>query len=276
MAARPWETAYLDDTEENSYDAVKREEGYSGVEDTESKNFSFSKQHISLLSEATLQEPSIPSTKNAEPQSLPLASDPWTPKLASALNPQLDIFLTDQINHVNLSAVPSLSMPVLESSAPSKQTKSSSSRSSGTQNGVGTHDEALAIAPPGATSNGTQALQELPSAEPISKNINRSSLKSALNRRSFSGPLKGLHENSTTGSCTVPSYMAATQSAKAKARSQSNPKLRPETDEKASPISKRRTSLPVEIKQNTIPWRSFRSSSTKGFPSIRASRGGGG
>lgn len=277
MAARPWETAYLDDTEENSYDAVKREEGYSGVEDAESNNFSFSKQQSSLFSEATLQEPSIPSTINAEPQSLPLASDPWTPpKLASASNPQLDIFLIDHTSHMNSSAVPSLSMPTMVSSATSKQTKSSSSRSSGTQNGVGAHDETLVVAPPVATSNGIQVLQEAASAEPISKNINRSSFKSSLNRRSFSGPLKGLHENSVAGSHTVPSYMAATQSAKAKARSQSNPKLRPESDEKASPISKRRTSLPAEIKQNSIPWRSFRSSSTKGFPSIRASREGGG
>lgn len=271
MAARPWETAFLDDTEENSWDALKREEAYLGADNAEFKSFSFGKPQSSLLAENTLQESIIPPTINAEPQSL--ECDPSKPD--PPLKLQLDTFFSDQANHMNESARPWMSMPTTLSSAPSKHTKSSSSRSNGTQNGVGAPDETVIVALSGATSTGGRVLADVPSADPISKNMNRADFKSSLSRRSFSGPLKGLHENVMTGSSTVPSYMAATQSAKAKARSQSNPKLRPESDDKASD-SKRRTSLPAEMKQNSIPWRSFRSSSGKGFPYIRASREGGG
>lgn len=163
-----------------------------------------------------------------------------------------------------------------------KQNKSSPSRISGTQNGSADLKESHAMPATSINesslnvSNEEEFFTEPLVAESTSKSNNRSPSKFGTKRRSFSGPLKSSYGSSMLGSPAVPSYMAATQSAKAKARSQSNPKLRPEADERTSPVSKRRTSLPAESKQNSVPWRTFRSSSTKGFSSLRASREGGG
>ncbi|KAH7286482.1 hypothetical protein KP509_32G009100 [Ceratopteris richardii] len=124
--------------------------------------------------------------------------------------------------------------------------------------------------------NGVQYLNEKLDEElKMTKTKGHTTLETALNRKSFSGPLKSFGENALTGSLAVPGYMAATQSAKAKARSQSNPKLRPETEEKILSTF-RRTSLPTEGKQNPFLWTTFRSTSAKGFPSKKASRDGAG
>lgn len=288
MAARPWETAYLDDGEENpSLDSTRRDGGYLEVEDEELQKKLFVKKQSSSLSEVVLREPSLSSsdsTRNPQAQSLPLSSDSFVQNaVVMPSDTQLEALPSIQPVLRSSTVTSSLSTPTQISPAQVsrllKQTKSSSSRGSGTHNGaVEASDETMATGlQEGAASKEAQALQVLSPAElPTSKSNNRPTSKAGLNRRNFSGPLKGMYDNSMTGSPMVPSYMAATQSAKAKARSQSNPKLRPETEEKTSPISKRRTSLPAETKQNSIPWRSFRSSSTKVFSSVRESREGGG
>lgn len=276
MAARPWETAYLDDDEENYLDSMRKDESYSEVEDEEFKKQLFAKKQSSSFSEVMLQEPSLSSsysTRNPQAQTLPLFSDSFV-QSAVVMSSDTQLETLPSIQPILKSSMLQSSTPAQVSSTLLMQSKSNSSRGSGTQNGVVLPcDETLATA---LAANGVLALKQLPPAEPTYKSNNRSTSKFGLNRSSFSGPLKGMYENSGVGSPAVPSYMAATQSAKAKARSQSNPKLRPETEERSSPISKRRTSLPTETKQNSIPWRTFRSSSAKGFSSVRASREGGG
>lgn len=283
MAARPWETAYLDSHEASSYDTVRREEGHSNEKDGSLQVPPSSQQQ---LPETSMHEPSlsfVTALEDPEPQDLPLPVELFKQgKLVLPESPHLNTLGSDQKTVMTTSVVPSLSPPMMVSSRLLKQTKSSSSISGGSATqigGVGINEEIAAVAPQDSASNDAHASQAVPSADPPSKsNSNsRENSKSALNRHSFSGPLKGVHESFLTGSLTVPSYMAATQSAKAKARSQSNPKLRPEADEKTSPVSsKRRTSLPAEVKQNSVPWRnSFRSSSTKGFLTVRTSREGG-
>lgn len=267
MAARPWETAYLEDNE-NPHD---QDESYLEAE-METRMHIPAKQPPSSFSEAFLQDASTyPSTvvANLQAQNLPLFESVMQRSVAMSPHSEAENRLPSF--HKSPTALSPMSTPLKQLSSALKQSKSSPSRDNGTQVAtLHTNGEIM-------TSNGGKVPKELPPAElTIAKAKNRSASKSALNRRSFSGPLKSMFDNSLLGSPAVPSYMAVTQSAKAKTRSQSNPKLRPEPEEKTSPLSKKRTSLPAEGKQNPIPWRSFRSASTKGFPSTRASREGGG
>ncbi|KAH9330911.1 hypothetical protein KI387_003019, partial [Taxus chinensis] len=63
-------------------------------------------------------------------------------------------------------------------------------------------------------------------------------------RRSSFGSVKGDHaDNNLQGSPSVPSYMAATESAKAKLRAQASPRMSPDVQEKSSAVT-RRHSLP--------------------------------
>ncbi|KAI5059892.1 hypothetical protein GOP47_0024312 [Adiantum capillus-veneris] len=280
MAARPWETAYLDTNEMSPYDAARRDEDRLDDENDDSSKqpFCINQQIV----ETSSLEPSltfITAVGDAEPQDLLLPADGLKEgKLILSEGERLE---TDKKSNMSLSVVPSLPIPVMVSSPPSKQAKSSSSisGSSGTQNGgLEPNGKTLAVGPQpqDSTSIGAHDSQAVSFVDALCKS--KANSKFAVNRLSFSGPLKGAHESFMTGSPTVPSYMVATQSAKAKVRSQSNPKLRPETDEKASPVSsKRRTSLPAEVKINSVPWRnSFRSSSTKVFSAVRTSRDKGG
>lgn len=258
MAARPWETAYLDDNEENPKSSIKQD---SLENNTDAEDNKLEKQQPSAAHEALLDDPSSSSSSSI-----------------ANLQPQ---HLSSVECVVKSSTVASPMSNVKQESSILKQNKSSPSRGgSGMQKGslevrgetaVGSVDKSTVV-----ISNGGQTSTELPRTEQTSKSNNRLMSKSVINRRSLSGPLKGMYESSFLGSPAVPSYMAATQSAKAKTRSQSNPKSRPEAEDKTSPISKRRQSLPTESKQNPIPWRTFRSSSTKGFSSAKPSRPQGG
>eukprot|EP00250_Pteridium_aquilinum_P001181 c11389_g1_i1 orf=432-2090(+) len=277
MAARPWETAYLEDNEDN---LQYKDESYSEAE-TENRAVVSSPQPPPLFPDAALQDASLyPRTVEAslQSQNVPFFQSPLR-SLPAVTSPHKEreqrlpsfhkspSFSKSPSFHKSPSAMSPMLNPNQLSSA-LKQSKSSPSR--GNSMPVDTNGDSK-------VSNGGHMLKELRDAElKTTKPINRAALKSTSNRRSFSGPLKSMLENTVEGSHGAPSYMAATQSAKAKARSQSNPKLRPEPEEKISPISKKRTSLPIEGKQNPVPWRNFRSASTKGFPSIKASKEVGG
>ncbi|MCO5582505.1 hypothetical protein L7F22_036402 [Adiantum nelumboides] len=276
MAARPWETAYLDDNEASSYVATRREEDHLDEGTDEILKQPLCKQQNL---DTSAHEPSfVTAAEDAEPQDLPSPADALKGgRLIFSAGEHLIKQGSDQRSNQNLSIVPSLS---LQDSTLSKQAKSRSSisGSSGTQNRVEPNVRILPVSSQSLhlAQNGAHDSQTMSSGDPPCKS--RANSKSALNKRSFSGPLKAVHESFMTGSTTVPSYMAATQSAKAKARSQSNPKLRLETDEKMSPVSlRRRTSLMAEVKQKAVPWRnSFRLSSTKIFSTVRTSTESGG
>lgn len=263
MAARPWETAYLGENEDNPH---YKDESYSEAE-IENRGTMSSQQQATQYPDSFVQGAiSYAGTVDAslqQPQNMPLYGSPLRSSPAVA-SPHRGTEHPLHSFHKSPSAMSPMSNP-----KHSKQSKSSPSRGNTVQ--ADTNGEAK-------VSNGGQVLRgespdtELKMAKPIGP---AAAWKSALNRRSFSGPLKSMVENTLPGSPAVPSYMAATQSAKAKARSQSNPKLRPEPEEKGSPTSRKRTTQPTEGKPNPIPWRSFRSASTKGFPSIKASKEGG-
>ncbi|KAI5069020.1 hypothetical protein GOP47_0015983 [Adiantum capillus-veneris] len=264
MAARPWETAYLGDNEDHSQ---YKDESFSEAE-PENRETMSSRPQSGLFSDSFVQDAPLHASAvdaNGQPQNMPLYESPrrTSPAVASPHRGTEHPFPSF---HKSPSAMSPKCLKL------SKQTKSSPSRgvSGNTMHGDSNGDAKVL--------NEVQAVKEIPDPElKTAKPIGRGAFKSAFNRRSFSGPLKSMFENTMAGSPAVPSYMAATQSAKAKARSQSNPKMRPEpVDEKGSPTSKKRTSLPTEGKPNPVPWRSFRSASTKGFPAIRASKEGGG
>ncbi|MCO5563054.1 hypothetical protein L7F22_016690 [Adiantum nelumboides] len=259
MAARPWETACLGDNEDLLH---YKDESYSEAEPENRETMS------GLFSDSFLQDAPLQvrtPDANGQPPNMPSYESPRrsSPAVASPHRGTEHPF-------PSFHKSPSAMSPKCNVKQ-SKQSKSSPSRGiTGSTMHGDSNGEVKVL-------NEVQMLRELPDTElKTAKPVGRGVFKSALNRRSFSGPLKSMFENTMAGSPAVPSYMAATQSAKAKARSQSNPKLRPEPEEKESPTSKKRTSLPTEGKPNPVPWRSFRSASTKGFSAIRASKEGGG
>ena len=263
MAARPWETAYLDDEEKN------RDESYS---EAEVENRVTSPHDWRTFPESPNRDMSpyrnTERTMNLQPQNL------------SVFNSRIELCTTvaeaesllqppppPSCLHKNQAVFSPITTPKRTYPA-IKQSKTSPSRANGTQ------VHALDITPDTITSNSNTSKHMLvkgssPEELKVPKaNHERETSRPGLNRRSFSGPLKSMFGNTLYGSPIVPSYMAATQSAKAKVRSQSNPKTRPDaTEEKAtSPaLTRKRTSLPLEGKPNPTPWRTFRSSSTKGF-----------
>jgi hypothetical protein len=271
MAARPWETAYLDECDEKptTHEDAKRAEGKLEAEEDEELPKKPPPPPSNPALE-TSQESLLPPQHSKSPEVSLSSSLPENPVEAQ----QCKALPSGELSAGKPSASASASAATTVSSRLLKPTKSSSSKSTSTAAQEVRSEAMTKGVDDRNTPDGKQdqlLLREaLPSEAVPPKN------RTGLKRHSFSGPLKVLQEDPTAAdSPAIPSYMMVTQSAKAKARSQSNPKLRPELVEEKT--SKRRSSLPAQAKANSIPWQTFRSASTKGFRSVRSSaREGGG
>ncbi|KAH7426400.1 hypothetical protein KP509_10G000500 [Ceratopteris richardii] len=252
MAARPWETAYLGENEDNP---LYKDESYSEA-GTENRGTSISQPHSGAIPDSYVRD----STPHVSPLDVNSQLENMLPNESPLQMSSLKVTSSGRGTDHGCSSL--RKSPSGSNAKQLKYTKSSPSRGTPVNaNGeVKTNNESRML--------GEILDEELKSAKPSGHNA----LSSNLNRRSFSGPLRSMAENALSGSPAVPSYMAATQSAKAKARSQSNPKMRPEPEGKLSPTSKKRMSLPTEGKPNPIHWRTLRSASGKGFPSIKTAR----
>lgn len=272
MAARPWETAYLDGNEDNLH---YKDESYSEAETENRVSVPSQPPSTPYLDSFLHNESLYPGIVDAspQPQSMPLfESPPLRPTAVGLLHNETDH--RPPSFHRSSSAMSPMSNPKRLSSA-SKHSKSSPSRGNIIHVDMNGETKVCSGATKISTNGGVKVPNVQTESPDAAKPLVRTSMKSAVNRRSFSGPLKSMFESPTSDSPAVPSYMAATQSAKAKTRSQSNPKTRPEPEEPGSPTFRKRLSLPTEGKTNPIPWRNFRSASTKGLPFVRTSKVGG-
>ena len=182
MAARPWETAYLDECEEKPTDEGLKKDGHLKAEEELEKKHSPLKNSTSEL----LQE-------NSQQQNLP-----ELPPSSSA-----EIAVDSQQGETLTSCELSTKHQTLTSSISSrlmKPTKSSSSRSTSNPNAsaaLEAHSETMAKGlQDGSTSyvKHDHFRREALPVEAMPKN------KGVFKRHSFSGPLKGMQENPTTNS----------------------------------------------------------------------------
>eukprot|EP00249_Psilotum_nudum_P021385 c28088_g1_i1 orf=886-2433(-) len=239
MAARPWETVFLDDNEvdpECSSMTRNQERIINNSKDDLGKPKATNNQ-AKLISESLADVLSSCSITSAAPKL----------GLNISTKPSVSREYVHAMNSAELSQVATSAQFSLPSVSISPGTNMS------TISAMGSKESTLVVL-------GQEASKPLSNGELIhtheqmvkrDNDLSRSQLRSARTRRSFSGPLKAAHgESNILGS--VPSYMANTESSKAKVRLQSNARPKAEEEGKSSPLLKR-ASLPIETKQGSAP-----------------------
>eukprot|EP00249_Psilotum_nudum_P021387 c28088_g2_i1 orf=285-1868(-) len=251
MAARPWETVFLDGNEVDSEcnSVTRNPENDLKVSQDDSGKLKTTKNQAKLISEPLADTLSSCSVTLAVPK---LGSNISTKSSALSEFDQT-VNSTSSVQH---SLVPS-SITAVGISAVTNTSICAMGRKESTSAVLG--QETTKTVSNGGFVHTEEQLVKKDNA------LSRPQSRTSRTRRSFSGPLKVAYGESNNILGSVPSYMANTESSKAKVRLHSNTRPKAEEEEKLSPVLKRRTSLPMETKQSSAPMRALRSSSAKGL-----------